>query len=80
LQQLGSSLGVAVLGTVFFSALGAHPHLGTFVHAAREIALIALGLNAAAFAIGFLLPKRARHAVIEPQAGADVREPELVTA
>src|SRR5262249_32104867 len=29
LQQLGSSLGVAVLGTVFFSATGLHPHLGT---------------------------------------------------
>jgi EmrB/QacA subfamily drug resistance transporter len=80
LQQLGSSLGVAVLGTVFFSAVGLHAHLGTFVGAAREIALIALGLNAVAFAIGFLLPKRARHAAVEPQVGQDVGEPELVSA
>jgi EmrB/QacA subfamily drug resistance transporter len=80
LQQLGSSLGVAVLGTVFFSALGLHPHLGDFVHAARQIALIALGLNASAFAIGFLLPKRARHAAVEPQTAQDLQVSELVPA
>jgi EmrB/QacA subfamily drug resistance transporter len=66
LQQLGSSLGVAVLGTVFFSAIGARPLVGDFVGAARVIALIALGLVVVAFAIGFLLPRRARHAALEP--------------
>jgi MFS family permease len=80
LQQLGSSVGVAVLGTVFFSALGLRPHVGEFVDAAREIALIALSLNAVAFAIGFLLPKRARHVAVEAPAGQDVGEPELVPA
>jgi MFS family permease len=65
LQQLGSSLGVAVLGTVFFSAVGARPLVGDFVGAARTIAVIALGLVAAAFAIGFLLPRHARHAALE---------------
>jgi MFS family permease len=65
LQQLGSSLGVAVLGTVFFSGLGARPAVGDFVGSARTIALIALGLVAVAFAIGFLLPRHARHAALD---------------
>src|SRR4029079_16555681 len=33
LQQMGASLGVAVLGTVFFSSLGARPLIGDFVGA-----------------------------------------------
>ena len=82
LQQLGSSLGVAVLGTVFFSAVGARPVVGDFVGAARVIALIALGLVAVAFAIGFLLPRRARHAALESTGapvGAQDPERELVS-
>jgi len=65
LQQLGSSLGVAVLGTVFFSAIGARPLLGDFVGSARVIGVIALGLVGLAFVIGFLLPRRARYAALE---------------
>lgn len=63
IQQLGASLGVAVLGTVFFGRIGAHAP-GTAplvaVHAAQVTILITLALTALAFAIGFLLPRKAR--------------------
>jgi EmrB/QacA subfamily drug resistance transporter len=62
LQQLGASLGVAVLGTVFFTAVGARPLVGDFVHASQKIALISLGLTVVAFGVAFLLPRRARPA------------------
>lgn len=70
LQQLGASVGVAGLGTVFFSTIGARPHLDTFLRAGEHVTLITIGLVAAAFALGFLLPRRARHA--EPAAVEDV--------
>jgi EmrB/QacA subfamily drug resistance transporter len=60
LQQLGSSLGVAALGTVFFARVGARPALGDFDHAVTRIAVIALGLTALAFALAYLLPRKAR--------------------
>jgi EmrB/QacA subfamily drug resistance transporter len=64
LQQLGASLGVAVLATVFFGALqlesgnavAARRHLV----AAEHTLLVTLVLIAVAFAIGWLLPRRAR--------------------
>jgi MFS family permease len=69
LQQLGASLGVAVLATVFFSRLGfdtlgpqAALAAGRPVDAAQTTILISLALTAVAFAVGFLLPKRARQA------------------
>ncbi len=61
-QQLGASLGVAALGTVFFSAIGARPVVADFLDASRHVTLIALALTVAAFALGFLLPRRAREA------------------
>lgn len=73
-------IGVAVLGTVFFSAIGLHPNLGVFVDAAREIAFIALGLNAAAFAVGFLLPNGPAMPRSNRRWGRNVRKPELVPA
>jgi len=57
-QQLGASLGVAVLGTVFFSVAGAG--LTSYVDAARVVTVLAGVLTVAAFAIAFWLPKRAR--------------------
>ncbi|MGP3968103.1 MFS transporter [Streptomyces sp. 6N223] len=87
-QQMGSSLGVAVLGTVFFSAVGARPATGEFVNASEHVTLITLGLTALAFALGFLLPRRAREtghagpaAVEEPEGAAEAvreREPALI--
>ncbi|MEO3750921.1 MFS transporter [Streptomyces sp. B6B3] len=61
-QQLGASLGVAALGTVFFSAVGDRPVVGDFLDASRHVTLIALALTVGAFALGFLLPRRAREA------------------
>jgi EmrB/QacA subfamily drug resistance transporter len=68
LQQLGASLGVAILGTVFFAAVGAQPLIGDFVHASQRIALLALALTAIAFGLAFLLPRKARAhtAPVEP--------------
>jgi EmrB/QacA subfamily drug resistance transporter len=55
-QQLAGSVGVAVLGTVFFSAI-AH---GGFAHGLRSTLWVALGLLAAVFALSFWLPRWAR--------------------
>jgi MFS family permease len=61
-QQLGACLGIAVLGTVFFDVLGTHagPAALAAVHAAEHVAVLALGLTAAAFALVFQLPRKAR--------------------
>jgi len=58
-QQLSSALGVAVLGTVFFSALGGHIP----THALAVTAWACLVPIAATFLLLFKLPMRAR----EPQ-------------
>ncbi|GAA4237447.1 MFS transporter [Actinomadura meridiana] len=63
-QQLGASLGIAVLGTVFFGAIGV-PAAGHFdpasaLDAAEKVAALTLGLTAVAFLVAFLLPRRAR--------------------
>jgi len=59
-QQLGASLGVAVLGTVFFGGLGLHADSSEFVHAAMRVTVLTMGLTALTFVGGFLLPKRPR--------------------
>ena len=60
-QQLGMSLGVAAIGTIFFGALGARAdRMRDFLDAAQQTTLISVALVAAAILIGFLLPKRAR--------------------
>jgi EmrB/QacA subfamily drug resistance transporter len=56
-QQLGNSIGVAVLATIFFSLID-HGHLSPA--ALRTTTLIAAGLFALAFALSFLLPREAR--------------------
>jgi MFS family permease len=65
IQQLGASLGIAVLGTVFFGVAGSSSGHGrldpvTTVDAAELVALLTLALTAASFALGFLLPRKAR--------------------
>ncbi|WP_219601738.1 MFS transporter [Nonomuraea indica] len=63
-QQLGASLGVAVLGTVFFGRLGSPvpgAAVARAVDAAQVVSLVTLGLVAAAFALAFLLPREGRH-------------------
>ncbi|WP_063627994.1 MFS transporter [Actinospica robiniae] len=58
-QQFGAALGVAVLGTVFFNAFGAHAGSAAApaVHAAKLIGEISLGLTALSFLLAFLLPR-----------------------
>ncbi len=67
LQQLGASLGVAILATLFFSKLGfdqvgpqAALVAGRHLDAVQATVLLTLGLIGLAFAVGFLLPKHAR--------------------
>jgi EmrB/QacA subfamily drug resistance transporter len=63
IQQMGSSLGVAVLGTVFFTTVGRD----SFAAASEQVTLIALGMTLLALALAFLLPRKARgHAVAVP--------------
>jgi EmrB/QacA subfamily drug resistance transporter len=57
IQQLGNSIGVAVLATVFFSLLD-HGHASPA--AMTRTALISAGLFVTAFALSFLLPREAR--------------------
>ncbi|GHJ45209.1 hypothetical protein Cs7R123_25510 [Catellatospora sp. TT07R-123] len=73
IQQLGSSLGVAALGTVFFSTVGAASGGAGFLTAAQRVTLIAAALTVAAFGLAFALPKRARqgHAPAEAAAPAE---------
>jgi MFS family permease len=85
LQQLGASVGVAGLGTVFFSTVGVQPRMATFLQAGERVTLITVGLIVLAFALAFLLPHRARQAMPQavPAEGAEsasVVEQELVGA
>ncbi len=72
-QQLGASLGIAALGTVFFAAVGGQPHPTMFLDAARRVTLVALALSVLAFGLGFLLPRKGR----QPAAVAATPEPAL---
>jgi MFS family permease len=72
IQQLGASLGVAVLCTVFFGIAGSSSTSGRFdtstaIDSAGVVALLTLALTAVTFALGFLLPRTARaHALDQP--------------
>ena len=57
-QQLGASLGVAVLGTVFFSMVGAD--VASYVDAAKVVTGLTGVLTAVAFVIAFWLPRKAK--------------------
>ena len=66
-QQLGASLGVAALATLFFATIDledggpvAAALAGRHVLAAEHTLLVSLALIAVAFAVGFLLPRKAR--------------------
>lgn len=70
LQQLGASLGVAVLATLFFSKLGfdevgpqASLAAGRHLDAVQATVTLTLALTVLAFAVGFLLPKHARQSL-----------------
>ena len=59
LEQLGVTLGVAILGTIFFGMVGATPTAQTAVDAGGVTALVTLALVAVAFVIAFALPRQA---------------------
>lgn len=61
-QQLGGALGVAILGTVFFSAFGGDALFagGDLAGAIRSALVVEVALVAATFAVAFLLPRWAR--------------------
>jgi EmrB/QacA subfamily drug resistance transporter len=56
MQQLGAALGIAVLGTVFFSAVGHHGFIAAF----ERILWIEAGVLGVVAALVFLLPMHAR--------------------
>lgn len=61
-QQLGGSLGVALLGTIFFSVMDSRAatlRAGS-LHAAEVATLVTIAMTVAAFGLGFLLPRRPR--------------------
>jgi EmrB/QacA subfamily drug resistance transporter len=61
-QQLSMSLGIAVVGTVLFGAVGVGHGADAFVSAADHALLVAVAFLAAAGAAVFWLPKHARQA------------------
>ena len=59
IQQLGMSLGIAVVGTVLFGAVsGTGP--AAFVGAADQALLVAVGFLCLAFTVTWWLPRHAR--------------------
>jgi EmrB/QacA subfamily drug resistance transporter len=59
-QSLGASLGIAVLGTVFFSGLGVQADVPQFLDAALHVTALTNGLTGVAFGCAFLLPRAPR--------------------
>jgi predicted MFS family arabinose efflux permease len=59
-QQLGMSVGIAVVGTVLFGVLGHGEGPAAFVHSADRALLVAVGFLVAAFAVTWWLPRHAR--------------------
>jgi EmrB/QacA subfamily drug resistance transporter len=60
-QQLGMSLGIAVVGTVLFSVLGSSHGAAAFVRSADRALLVAIGFLVAAFTVAWWLPRHARN-------------------
>jgi EmrB/QacA subfamily drug resistance transporter len=55
-QQFGGAVGVAVLGTIFFSLLGGHD----FSYAVQRLLVIVTAMMLLTFGLAFLLPRTAR--------------------
>ena len=62
IQQLGMSVGIAVVGTVLFGVLGRSHGPAAFVHSADRALLVAVCFLVAAFAVTWWLPRHARRA------------------
>ncbi|HEY2267519.1 MAG TPA: MFS transporter, partial [Streptosporangiaceae bacterium] len=60
-NSLGTSLGIAGIGAIFFALAGGHgQHVPVYLHAAEWTALATAVLLAGSFAIAFGLPRKAR--------------------
>ena len=57
-QQFGGAIGVTVIGTVFFSALGPHPVFSDYVSALRMVDAVDVVFIVVILGLAFLLPKR----------------------
>jgi EmrB/QacA subfamily drug resistance transporter len=69
-QQFASAAGVAALGAVFFSGLGAHPSRADFAATTEAVTFLALALVVIAAALTLLLPRPAA----APQSEAEPAE------
>ena len=58
-QQFGAASGIAIVGAIFYSALGAAPARGTYVSGMVVAMSVNAGLVAIAAATTWLLPRRA---------------------
>jgi predicted MFS family arabinose efflux permease len=56
-QQVALAIGVALIGTIFFTILGGKPEPQEFAQAISTSLLVNIGLLAATFALAFLLPR-----------------------
>jgi EmrB/QacA subfamily drug resistance transporter len=63
IQQLGMSLGIAVVGTVLFGVLGSGHGPAAFARSADHALLVAVCFLAAAFTVTWWLPRHARDTV-----------------
>jgi hypothetical protein len=63
---LGSSIGVAGLGAIFFGIVGTGGSVH-FLDAGEWTALLSVGLLALAFVLGFWLPSHAREQELQPE-------------
>jgi MFS family permease len=60
MEQLGITLGIAILGTVFFGIIGHQPSAGLALHAGVITALVTIAMLLVTFVVGFALPRKAR--------------------
>ena len=75
-QQLASAIGVAAIGTVFFSTLSRHG----FTAAISQSLEIELGVAAVLFMLAWALPRRPRESEAEEAAEAEAAEGEAAEA
>jgi EmrB/QacA subfamily drug resistance transporter len=73
--QLGSAVGVAAIGAIYFSLLSSEQTVGVagFVNASSQSLLLAVGLAALACPLSFLLPKTRQEQVTSAPAGNRAR-------
>jgi MFS family permease len=79
LQQLGSAIGVAVIGTVFFSTLNSHANAAGdpgYVAGFERSVQVGLGIAAVVYVLTFLLPRKARE--LDDAAPDGERRPQLM--